>query len=74
MARDACVLGASRNALVYALEALSEFLAGLEIGKSGHAMIIDAQGRLVAFPDPSKVVEAVNGEFRPTHGWFGSRV
>ena len=48
-----------------ALEALSDFLAGLEIGKSGRAMIIDAQGRLVAFPDPSKIVEAGNGEFRP---------
>jgi adenylate cyclase len=48
-----------------ALEALSDFLAGLEIGNSGRAMIIDAQGRLVAFPDPSKIVEAANGEFRP---------
>jgi adenylate cyclase len=50
-----------------ALEALSEFLAGLKIGKNGHAMIIDAQGRLVAFSDPTKVVEAANGEFRPAH-------
>jgi adenylate cyclase len=48
-----------------ALEALSDFLAGLEIGKSGQAMIIDAEGRLVAFPDPTKVVDAANGEFRP---------
>jgi adenylate cyclase len=48
-----------------ALEALSAFLAGLEIGNSGRAMIIDAQGRLVAFPDASKIVEAANGEFRP---------
>jgi adenylate cyclase len=48
-----------------ALEALSDFLAGLQIGNSGRAMIIDAQGRLVAFPDPSKIVEAANGEFRP---------
>jgi adenylate cyclase len=48
-----------------ALGALSDFLAGLEIGQSGRAMIIDAEGRLVAFPDPAKVVEAANGEFRP---------
>jgi adenylate cyclase len=48
-----------------ALGALSDFLAGLEIGQSGRAMIIDGEGRLVAFPDPAKVVEAANGEFRP---------
>jgi adenylate cyclase len=50
-----------------ALEALSDFLAGLEIGKSGRAMIVDAEGRLVAFPDPTKVVKAANGEFQPAH-------
>jgi adenylate cyclase len=48
------------------LTALSEFLASLEIGASGRAMIIDAQGRLVAFPDPAAVVEATTeGEFQP---------
>jgi adenylate cyclase len=48
-----------------ALEALSDFLARLEIGKSGKAMIIDAEGRLVAFPDPTKVVNAADGDYRP---------
>ena len=36
------------------LDALSEFLAGLKIGRSGRAMIVDDQGRLVAFPDPQR--------------------
>ena len=50
------------------LTALSEFLASLEIGASGRAMIIDAQGRLVAFPDPAAVVDATTeGEFRTAH-------
>jgi len=38
------------------LDALSEFLAGLQIGHTGRAMIIDDQGRLVAFPDPQRMM------------------
>lgn len=39
------------------LLALSEFLAGLEIGTTGRALIVDANGDLVAFPDPAMLVE-----------------
>ena len=39
------------------LDALSEFLAGLKIGRSGRAMIVDDQGRLVAFPDPQRMMK-----------------
>ena len=38
------------------LDALSEFLAGLKIGHTGRAMIIDADGRLVAFPEPERMM------------------
>ncbi|MFO1127412.1 MAG: adenylate/guanylate cyclase domain-containing protein [Rhodospirillales bacterium] len=44
------------------LKALSAFLAGLEIGKTGRAMIIDHDGRLVAFPDPARVMTTVDGQ------------
>ena len=50
------------------LAALSDFLASFEIGASGRAMILDAEGRLVAFPDPAAVVDdTTDGEFRRTH-------
>jgi adenylate cyclase len=49
------------------LAALSDFLAGLEIGTTGRAMIIEAGGQLVAFPDPGAVVDASAGELRPAH-------
>jgi hypothetical protein len=39
------------------LDALSEFLAGLKIGHSGRAMIVDEHGRLVAFPDPTRMMK-----------------
>jgi adenylate cyclase len=48
------------------LAALSDFLASLEIGASGRAMILDPEGRLVAFPDPAAVVDDTTaGEFQP---------
>ncbi|MBK8175081.1 MAG: GAF domain-containing protein [Rhodospirillales bacterium] len=43
------------------LKALSGFLAGLEIGKTGRAMIIDHEGRLVAYPDPQRMMTEENG-------------
>ncbi|HSA82085.1 MAG TPA: cache domain-containing protein [Geminicoccaceae bacterium] len=49
------------------LAALSDFLAGLELGASGRAMIIDAGGRLVAYPDPAAVVAATDEEVHPAH-------
>ncbi|MFO1120520.1 MAG: adenylate/guanylate cyclase domain-containing protein [Rhodospirillales bacterium] len=39
------------------LEALSEFLASLKIGRTGKAKIIDGEGRLVAFPDPQRMMK-----------------
>lgn len=39
------------------LDALSGFLAGLKIGRSGQAMIVDDEGRLVAFPDPQRMMK-----------------
>ncbi|HYN40106.1 MAG TPA: cache domain-containing protein, partial [Rhodospirillales bacterium] len=47
------------------LEALSQFLAGLKIGRSGRAMIIDEQGRLVAYPDPAKMMRRQGTELVP---------
>ncbi|MGH6900374.1 MAG: cache domain-containing protein, partial [Geminicoccaceae bacterium] len=49
------------------LAALSTFLANLKLGASGRAMIVDGAGRLVAFPDPARVVDRVDGEYRPAH-------
>lgn len=42
------------------LHALSEFLSELRVGTNGIAMIIDGEGRLVAYPDPDKVVRRSN--------------
>jgi len=42
------------------LHALSEFLSELRVGTNGIAMIIDGEGRLVAYPDPDKVVRRNN--------------
>lgn len=47
------------------LDALSEFLAGLKIGRSGRAMIIDDQGRLVAFPDPQRMMKQEGNSLVP---------
>lgn len=44
------------------LDALSAFLASLEIGRSGRAMIVDAAGRLVAFPDPARMLKDEGGQ------------
>jgi class 3 adenylate cyclase len=38
------------------LDALGEFLAGLEIGTTGKAIIVDKTGRIVAHPQPSRAI------------------
>lgn len=43
------------------LAALSRFLQGINIGTTGRAMIIDADGRLIAFPDPDRILRDDNG-------------
>jgi class 3 adenylate cyclase len=44
------------------LEALSTFLGGLKIGKTGRAMIVDDTGRLVAFPEPQRMMTEEAGQ------------
>ncbi len=39
------------------LATLSKFLSGLRIGSNGQAMIIDATGRMVAFPDVARMMQ-----------------
>jgi class 3 adenylate cyclase len=38
------------------LAALSRFLKDIDIGTTGRAMIIDADGRLIAFPEPDRIL------------------
>jgi class 3 adenylate cyclase len=47
------------------LERLSTFLASLQIGRSGRAMIIDETGRLVAYPDLTRLFKRVGEELQP---------
>ena len=47
------------------LEQLSTFLASLQIGRSGRAMIIDETGRLVASPDLTRLFKRVGEELQP---------
>ena len=44
------------------LATLSQFLGTLEIGRNGHAMIIDETGRLVAFPEIQRMLREKNGK------------
>jgi len=43
------------------LAALSNFLKGIEIGRTGRAMIIDADGRLIASDEPERILRDDNG-------------
>lgn len=43
------------------LEKLSQFLAGLTVGRTGRALILDQEGRLVALGDPERAIK-VEGE------------
>jgi class 3 adenylate cyclase len=47
------------------LEQLSTFLAGLSIGNSGKALIIDEKGRLVAMGQMDRMLKQEKGELRP---------
>ncbi|MBR0668365.1 GAF domain-containing protein [Roseomonas hellenica] len=47
------------------LVALSRFLAGLQVGRHGQAMILDREGRLIAHPDPARVLRDDGGRLRP---------
>lgn len=41
---------------------ISEFLADLEIGKSGTALVLGTNGDVIAHPDPSKIKKVNDGE------------
>jgi adenylate cyclase len=47
------------------LAELSGFLAELKLGASGRALIVDGAGRLVAYPDPARIVDRSDGDYRP---------
>lgn len=48
-----------------ALDNLSAFLARLRIGRTGRAMIIQDDGRIVAFPDPARTFRATGDQLEP---------
>lgn len=60
-----------RFAAVYSidisLEKLSAFLASLEIGNRGRAMIIDEHGVFVAYPEMERVVKKTDGGLERAH-------
>jgi class 3 adenylate cyclase len=47
------------------LEELSRFLASLEIGTHGRALIMDGEGRLIAIPNSDKIIKPTGKEFVP---------
>lgn len=47
------------------LDDLSHFLASLQIGRHGRAMIIDSEGHLIAFPDPDRMLHLVGTDLNP---------
>jgi class 3 adenylate cyclase len=47
------------------LEELSRFLASLEIGTHGRALIMDGEGRLIAIPNSDKIIKPAGQEFVP---------
>lgn len=49
------------------LDQLCDFLAGLKIGESGKAMIIDNNGTLIAYPDINKMMVEENDKLRPVN-------
>lgn len=48
-----------------ALEELSHFLASLQIGRHGQAMIMDGEGHLIAFPDSDRMMKLVGDDLIP---------
>lgn len=51
--------------LDFTLDTLSHFLKTLQIGKTGIALILNSQGRVIAFPNPSLMMTKDNGKLRP---------
>lgn len=49
------------------LDALSGFVRDIKIGRTGKAMIVDDEGRVLAFPDPGRVVTEVEGLLRSAY-------
>jgi adenylate cyclase len=49
------------------LDALSHFLASLEIGRTGRAVIIDDAGQLIAAPRGSAMLREINGQLAAPH-------
>jgi class 3 adenylate cyclase len=47
------------------IDELSQFLRDLTIGRNGRALIIDGQGRLVAYPQAGKMLEKVGDTLQP---------
>lgn len=47
------------------LEQLSVFFRNLSIGRNGRALIIDQQGRLVAYPEVDRMLKRVGGTLQP---------
>ena len=47
------------------LAEVSAFLAALTIGRHGQALIIDQQGRLVAYPEINRMLKEVEGKLQP---------
>jgi class 3 adenylate cyclase len=49
------------------LKAISEFLASLEIGQHGRAVIIDNRGVLIAMADFGRMIQGKDGQLTPAH-------
>lgn len=47
------------------LAALSRFLKDIDIGTTGRAMIVDREGRLIAFPEPDRILRDDSGTLVP---------
>lgn len=47
------------------LDALSDFLRSLAIGRSGRAYIIARSGEMIAGPDPARLLQTVDGQLKP---------
>ena len=47
------------------LDALSGFLRGLAIGRTGRAYIVAPTGEMIAGPDPSLLLKTVDGQLKP---------
>lgn len=47
------------------LEELSRFLATLEIGERGRALIMDGEGRLIAVPNSDQIIKPAGDQFVP---------